>query len=123
MRILKKINGVDVTSYFTADGAEIKYKKIQGGRGGVMLSGRTEEDILALKLVLTETALPLTTTQLSTVLSLLTAGNNNITYYEISTDSDETIDVIWEETGSRSRGKGADGYERWTGLKLTFTEK
>lgn len=118
-----KINNVDFTSYFTPVGADVSYKKILGNNGGVMLSGYTEEDILAWKAVVKLTAMPLTETQQSTLLTALMNSTVNLYYFDPKANTYRTVATIVDISNTKQRGKGGTGTEYWTGIKVTFTEK
>ena len=118
-----KINNVDFTSYFTPIGENVSYKKIHGNNGGTMLSGDTEEDILAWKAIVKLTAMPLNETQLSALLTALMASSVSLYYFDPKTNAYKTISTIVEFTDTKQRGEGGTGTEYWTGLKATFTEK
>ena len=73
-----KLNGVDMTDYFTPRGMKVSYVKVQGENGGTYLSGDREEDVLAWKAAVTLTCMPLTPEQQSEILIKATSENPSL---------------------------------------------
>ena len=85
MRKTIKINGVDFTDFFTPVGYKVKHKKITGPNSGYMLDGSYVEDVLAVKAIITCTCMPLSETQLSTLLTQLYGDALSVYFYDPQT--------------------------------------
>ena len=118
-----KINGIDFTSYFTPVGYKVGHKKIKGPNEGYMLDGSFTEDVLAIKAVITCTCMPLTETQLNTLLEQLYSGNLSVYFFDTQSGGYRTANMMCDPPEGVDRGTGTNATEYWTGMVLAFTEK
>lgn len=118
-----KMNGVDVTSYFTPRGMKVTYNKVQGSNGGVFLSGDREEDILAWKATVTLECMPLTEAQQADFLSKVMVDDPTLYYFDPKTNAYRTIHYMADIAEGTFKGAGGTGTEFWTGYVLTAEEK
>lgn len=118
------INGTDYTAYTPEAGYTVTYEPVDGGQGGLMLSGEYTEDEIANKAVITVQLLPLTAAQTRTMIALLT--NNvylTVRYHDPRANALRTITARRQITPITFRGTGGTGVEYWTGLQITFRER
>ena len=118
-----KMNGVDVTSYFTPNGMRVTYKKVLGRNGGTYLSGDREEDVLAWKAVVRLTCMPLTETQQADFLAKATVADPTLYYFDPRTNGYRTIHYMADVAEAKFRGQGSNATNYWTGFVLTAEEK
>lgn len=118
-----KINGVDFTSYFTPEGFQCSYIKIDGGNGGTMKNGDTVQDIVAIKASGKATCMPLTETQQSALLtSIYSSQPVSLTYFDAKQAAEKTVEAYMEASETVYRGVGGTGITFWTGLSVSFSE-
>lgn len=123
MRKTFKINGVDFTSLTTDAGCSVVYRKIQGEAGGPMLTGRREEDVLAIHAVVTQPIRPLLGDEATALLSELQASDSPVIYYyDKKAGGYRTIQTICEEPDIRYAGDNLNGDEVWIAQPLVFEE-
>lgn len=123
MRKMIKINDVDFTDFFTPVGYKVKHKKITGPNSGYMLDGSYVEDVLAVKAIITCTCMPLSETQLSTLLAQLYGDALSVYFYDPRMGEYRTADMSCEPPEGVDRGQGTNATEYWTGVVLCMTEK
>lgn len=120
------VNGVDFTPYITPWGYTVGYCKIQGGNQGTMLDGSFIDDVLAYKISLSVTCMPLTDDQYSTVTSTLYDRDREyatVKFYDPDEHGYRTAECTFSTANQVERGTGSDGKVYWTGLSLTFEER
>ena len=118
------INGTDFTAYFTDTGYTVNYIKRTGNNGGMMQDGSITEDLIAIKAVVVLPPVPLTETQLSTLLSAVWEnGYPLLSYYDPWTGTTKSVQTVATVSSSKYRGQGSDENKYWTGTEITFTEK
>lgn len=121
-----KINGIDFSSYFTPWGYTCLYRKIQGGNQGTMRDGSFIDDVLAYKITISATCMPLTEYEYETLINTLYFPNQEYVYvdfYDPRTKGYRRAECTFSVTEQIERGKGADGNIRWTGFKITLEER
>ena len=109
-----KINGIDFTSYFTPVGYKVGHKKIKGPNEVYMLDCSFTEDC---------TCMPLTETQLNTLLEQLYSGNLSVYFFDTQSGGYRTANMTCDPPEGVDRGTGTNAAEYWTGMVLAFTEK
>lgn len=119
-----QINGTDYTAYFPPAGYEVSYEKVTGQNEGLMLDGSYEEDILAIKAVVSSPLMPLTEKQQGDILSDIMSDDYATVYYFDPRKNAYRSAVMRYEIGTtKHRGTGANGNEYWTGLTVKFTDR
>lgn len=119
-----KINGTDYTSMFTPYGYKVSYQPVYGNNGGQMLDGTYTEDEIKLNAVITLDCMPLTESQLSTILSEIYGSSySQVYYFDPKEKAYRQIEARRSVSEQKNRGIGADGNEYWTGTIVTFTER
>lgn len=93
MNMVLKIDSVDYSFLLPKKGYTVTYKKVLGANSCYTLDGKYHEDVLAYKAIITTELMPMTSTQLS---DLVTAVKNckNATYFDTMTNSVVTKEVI-----------------------------
>ena len=118
-----KINGIDITSYFTPAGYSVEYKKITGSNSGYMLDGSYTEDVLARKAVVVLPCMPLKEADLSALLSNIYQDDYvTVYFFDPQKQAYRTMEAIAGETEAKFRGAGGTGLSFWTGMIVTLTE-
>lgn len=118
------IDSNNYAPYFTEAGYEVEYLIIDGGQGGLTLSGEMEEDEIAQKAEITLPCWPLNEEQLADLLSVIyNATYHTVTYYDPKAGGTRTITARRKVSRHKYRGFGANGLEYWTGVVVTLTEK
>lgn len=119
-----KINGTDFTSWIPSAGYTVENRRVYGNNAMTMMDGNTWKDEVAVKSTVTVPFLPLTDTQLQTLMSKLLASATCTVYFF---DSDIGYDremTAYSNAGKRKfRGKGSDNQYYWTGVEVTFEER
>ena len=89
-----------------------------------MLDGSYEEDILAIKAVVSSPLMPLTEEQQSSILSdILSDDYATVYYFDPRKNAYRSAVMRYEIGTTRHRGSGANGTEYWTGLTVKFTDR
>ena len=117
-----KMNGVDVTSYFTPRGMKVAYAKVLGSNGGTMLNGDLIEDVLAWKAKVTLDCMPLTEAQMTDFLTKATATHPTLYYFDPRKNAYRTIHYMANVAEAAYKGAGGTGTDYWTGYVLTAEE-
>lgn len=119
-----QINGTDYTAYFPPSGYEVTYEKVSGQNEGLMLDGSYEEDILAIKAVVSSPLMPLTEEQQSNFLqNVLSDDYATVYYFDPRMNAYRSAVMRYEVGTTKHRGTGADENEYWTGLTVKFTDR
>lgn len=87
------INGKDLSSYIKDEGETIEYVKIHGDHEGVVLSGSTIEEILAIKVQLSYPCEYLTWDQLKELAVLVSNDIVQVTYYDPKESGERTVNM------------------------------
>lgn len=75
-----QINGTDISSLIAFRGIKWSYRYVNGRNGGVTLAGVTQLDVLATKSDLNITCIPMTYSDVQTLLGLISAPSCSVTY-------------------------------------------
>lgn len=118
-----KLNGIDMSTYFTRYGYTVAYKSIKGDLAGYMLDGSYTDDVLARKAVVTLICMPQTDAQMSILLQAIMQDYVTLEYFDPKISGMRTATFMPSEPEQKYRGTGADGNDYWTGTKVVFTEK
>lgn len=112
------VDGVNYNQFMARRGYSVSYKKISGPNTCTTLDGKTHEDILAEKAIVTVSLKPLTTVNLATVLNAQSKKFVVVTYYDPKTQENKTVNmrvtttaasIVIENTASLSWGAGGGG--------------
>lgn len=118
-----KINGIDLTSYFTPVGYNVEYKKIMGSNSGYMLDGSYTEDVLAWKTVITLPCMPLKEMSLGSLISSIYSKQYaDVYFFDPYRNEYRDIVAIVEGINSRYRGVSITGDGYWSGMSIVLTE-
>lgn len=114
----------DFTPYFTEIGYQVEYASVDGGQGGLMLSGTTTADEIATKAIVTLPCYPLNEEQISDLLQIVYSGvYHTVTFYDPRAGMNRTMQARRQVSQQKYRGFGANGLEYWTGTVVTLTER
>lgn len=120
-----KINGTDYTAYFTPVGYEVGHEMREGKNGGMMQDGSWTDDILARKSVLRLPLMPLSTTQVETLLrDIYGVSYPTVYFYDPYARAYRTASFRLPKSGSqRYLGEGTNSTEYWNGGTIQLTER
>lgn len=93
MNMTLLIDSVDYSSYIPPRGYTVQYKKILGTNSCYTLDGTYHEDVLAYKAIVQTELLPMTSAQLSAIISAC-ENCDNATYFDTRTNTIVTKKVI-----------------------------
>lgn len=122
-----QINGVDCTEWFKDKGYSVSEMKITGSNSGVTLAGTREEDVIAVKDVISLPLEVLSEEDTHTLMALIRDDQNapytSIYYYSVNYGVYRSALFTRDEMTNKhlfTSNKGVDYYDENT---LTFTEK
>lgn len=122
-----QINGVDCTEWFKDEGYSVGEMKITGSNSGVTLAGTREEDIIAVKDVISLPLEALSEADTHALMTLIRDDQNapytSIYYYSVNYGTYRSALFTREEMTNKhlfTSNKSVDYYDENT---LTFTEK
>lgn len=122
-----QINGVDCTEWFKNEGYSVGEMKITGSNSGVTLAGTREEDVIAVKDVISLPLEALSEADTHALMTLIRDDQNapytSIYYYSVNYGTYRSALFTREEMTNKhlfTSNKSVDYYDENT---LTFTEK
>lgn len=122
-----QINGVDCTEWFKDEGYSVGEMKITGSNSGVTLAGTREEDVIAVKDVISLPLEALSEADTHALMTLIRDDQNapytSIYYYSVNYGTYRSALFTREEMTNKhlfTSNKSVDYYDENT---LTFTEK
>ena len=118
-----KINGNDVTSWTPPTGYIVTKKSVVANTV-TMMNGETYKDEIAVKTGVILPFLPLTDSQLQSLMSWLYSGIT-VQFYFYDPDNGGYRTMVANRTlkNPKFRGKGANNTYYWTGIEVEFEEK
>ena len=122
-----QINGVDCTEWFKDEGYSVGEMKITGSNSGITLAGTREEDVIAVKDVISLPLEALSEADTHALMTLIRDDQNapytSIYYYSVNYGTYRSALFTREEMTNKhlfTSNKSVDYYDENT---LTFTEK
>lgn len=118
------INGVNRTSICAAHGYHVKYIKIYGNNGGTMLSGKENEDVIAVKAEITMPLLPQTLEEAEDLIADV-YGNDyaEVYFYNLRSKAYKTSECLYREITAKPLLESIDGNDYWYCGELIFRER
>jgi len=117
------VNGVDITPYIANKGLKYTRNDIDGPNAGRMQSGEMFRDRKAVKVRWDVTCIPLTSTQLQTILTAIYPEFISVTYTDPMTGLNVSKTMYSNNVPSQYLMLKTDGTEYWSGLVFPLVEK
>lgn len=118
------INQNDYTPLATRYGYSVSYTKRQGQQGGMMLSGKETEDVLAIKAVVTVPVRPMFESEVNQLIKeVLSVDYPLVYYFDPRANAYREVEMIAGEPSAQHVGYSVIEEEIWRTGELTFTER
>ncbi len=119
-----KINGTDFTAWTPSAGYIVTPRYVTGGNGMTMQDGTTYKDEIVAKSDVEVPFMPLTDSQLQTLMATLNSGSScSVYFFDPDVGAYRTMVAYRSVPGRKFRGTGADRNYYWTGVTVTFEEQ
>lgn len=117
------IDGKDLTSKLTHVGYSVSHKKIRGQNAGYMLDGSYIDDVIAVKCNITCYCMPMSETELSEVLTLLSKEYLTVEFFDPMKNEYRFAQMMPEDVKQKYVGEGPNGISYWTGTVISLKEQ